>query len=214
MKINFLGDSITAGAGASTFEKTYVRLVGAMLDCEVCNYGISGTRIAKQKTPSVDQSYDLDFQKRAQDMDGDADFVFVFGGTNDWGHGDAEIGELGTKDTYTFYGGLQNLIKILLEKYSIDKIIFILPLRRFGERNCYGEGNKKRESLPLKGYVDIIKEVLEGYGIAYLNFYCDGLPEPLTNTESEWFADGVHPNDKGHEWIAGKIVEFIKRKEI
>ena len=213
MKINFLGDSITAGAGASTLEQSYVRLVEARLNCEVRNYGISGTRIAKQKMPSADPSYDLDFQTRSETMEGKANFVFVFGGTNDWGHGDAEIGVYGDTDGYTFYGALHNLIDILMSKYEKDKIIFILPLKRFGESNPLGEGHKKKLSLPLCGYVKILREVLEKNGFEYLNFYENGLPEPMTDKQSEWFLDGVHPNDRGHKWIAERIIEFIQNKQ-
>ena len=46
MKINFLGDSITEGVGASAPENNYVSLVGKKTGHEVINYGISGTRIA------------------------------------------------------------------------------------------------------------------------------------------------------------------------
>ena len=213
MKINFLGDSITAGAGASVLEKSYVRLVESTLGCEVRNYGISGTRIAKQSKPSAMSEYDLDFQMRAKEMDEDADWVFVFGGTNDWGHGDGAIGEFGDNNPYTFYGGLQTLIEILLKKYPKEKLTFLLPLRRYGDENPYGEGNKEKPSLPLRGYAEILKTVLEAYKIKYLDFYENGLPTPLTGGESEWFSDGVHPNDKGHIWLAGKIVEYITSKE-
>ena len=46
LKINFLGDSITEGCMASKPENGYVSLIGKMLNAEVRNYGIGGTRIA------------------------------------------------------------------------------------------------------------------------------------------------------------------------
>ena len=52
MKLLFLGDSITQGVGASTQDKRYTDLVAAKLGCKVINYGISGTRIARQKETS------------------------------------------------------------------------------------------------------------------------------------------------------------------
>ena len=87
--IDFLGDSITEGALASSQEKTFVALVGKMLPCFARNYGVSATRIAKQRIPSADPRADLDFVQRVEDLDSTADFVVVFGGTNDYGHGDA-----------------------------------------------------------------------------------------------------------------------------
>ena len=64
MKLLFLGDSITAGVGASTQDKRYTDLVAARLGCEIINYGISGTRIAKQRQTSQNTIFDLDFRFR------------------------------------------------------------------------------------------------------------------------------------------------------
>lgn len=49
MKIIFLGDSITEGAGASKPENTFVSIVGKTLGVECLNYGIGGTRFARQR---------------------------------------------------------------------------------------------------------------------------------------------------------------------
>ncbi len=49
MKVSFLGDSVTEGCGASEFGNGYVEILGKKTGVEVNNYGISGTRIAKQK---------------------------------------------------------------------------------------------------------------------------------------------------------------------
>ncbi|MBR5504698.1 MAG: hypothetical protein IKV73_00115 [Clostridia bacterium] len=54
-------------------------------------YGKSATRIAKQQdvqTPDYDNAY---FVTRVADMDDDIDVIVVFGGTNDYGHGDAAM---------------------------------------------------------------------------------------------------------------------------
>ncbi len=211
MKINFLGDSITEGAGASDESKTFVSLVARALDIEVVNYGIGGTRIARQKQKSEVERYDLDFQMRVKEMS-DADFVVVFGGTNDWGHGDAPIGNEDDTDPYTFYGGLNNLIKDLDKKYGKEKLLFILPIHRYLEENPYGEGNKKVASLSLGEYVSVIRSVLDRAGIEYLNLYDEGLPVPSTNANEGYFFDGVHPNDKGHEFLAKKIAEALSSR--
>lgn len=64
LKINFLGDSITEGVAASSPEKCYVELVADLLNCEVRNYGISGTRFAKQQKPSSNPLFDEYFASR------------------------------------------------------------------------------------------------------------------------------------------------------
>lgn len=45
-KIAFLGDSITAGVGASSLEKAYWNVLSELSGAECYGYGISGTRIA------------------------------------------------------------------------------------------------------------------------------------------------------------------------
>ena len=128
MRILFLGDSITQGAGASCPEERYVDVVGELLACEALNFGVGGTRIARQTTPSQESIYDEDFLKRSEGMPLDADMVFVFGGTNDYGHGDAEMGNMDSKDVYTFCGAVNVLIETLSKKYGKENLCFILPL--------------------------------------------------------------------------------------
>ncbi|MBO5480235.1 MAG: SGNH/GDSL hydrolase family protein [Clostridia bacterium] len=93
---NFLGDSITESVGASCYQKCFVALfANAHPDAVVNNYGLGGTRIAPQRVPSSIPQHDRDFIKRVDEMDERADLVCVFGGTNDYGHGDAPFGQFG-----------------------------------------------------------------------------------------------------------------------
>ncbi|MBQ8658230.1 MAG: SGNH/GDSL hydrolase family protein [Clostridia bacterium] len=153
MKLLFLGDSITEGVGAFAPEKNYVNLVARKLDCEVLNYGVSGTRIARRKKRSEPLSFDWDFVSRATVMEREADLIFVFGGTNDYGHGDAEIGEKGSFDPYTFCGSVNALISYLVSSYGKEKLCFILPLRR------YDEVGIRRKSL--EEFVDILRAAVK-----------------------------------------------------
>ena len=212
MKVIFLGDSITEGVGASCEETRYVNVFQKISGAEVGNFGVSGTRIARQTTPTACRTFDYDFQMRAEVMDKDADMVFVFGGTNDYGHGDAPVGEENDTSPYTFYGGLNNLTDKLTKIYGKEKINFILPLRRFDEESVYGQGNRKFPTLNLKGYVDIIRSFCEKRGIGYIDLYNHGFPAPLTNTGDEYTVDGLHPNDKGHALVAERIKEYVDGK--
>lgn len=187
-----------------------MNLVAKELKCKVQNYGIGGTRFAKQKIPSLISSYDLDFQMRAKSVDSDADFIFVFGGTNDWGHGDAPVGNINDDNPFTFCGAVNNVVKTLKNTCQNSKLVFILPLKRYGENSIYGEGGKKNGTLSLKGYVDLLKEIIEKKGIPFIDLYYDGLPEPDTDKKSKWFFDGVHPSDEGHAFIANRIVTYIR----
>ena len=93
--INFLGDSITQGAGVDDPQNIYVARIGRMCGLKAANnYGISGTRIARQQKRTEDNPrFDLDFCQRALEMDKNADINVVLGGTNDFGHGDAPLGK-------------------------------------------------------------------------------------------------------------------------
>lgn len=62
-KVLFLGDSITAGTGVSSPEKCYVSVFGKISGAIVTNYGIGGTRIAKQSCKSENDIWDQDFKK-------------------------------------------------------------------------------------------------------------------------------------------------------
>lgn len=50
-KVVFLGDSITEGVGASCAETRYVDVFASITGTNAVNYGIGGTRFAKQVKP-------------------------------------------------------------------------------------------------------------------------------------------------------------------
>lgn len=209
MIINFLGDSITQGAGASVPEKNYVNLVGATLGCTARNYGVGGTRIARQKTPSVMEIFDQDFLLRSEDME-DADFLFIFGGTNDFGHGDAELGELDSEDIYTFCGAFNVLCKKMISRFG-KNICVILPLARHDENSPYGDGSKPKAGPILKEYRACMESLTEKWGVETLAFD-EEFPTPQTNTGDDLTMDGLHPNDKGHKLLADKICAYLRAR--
>lgn len=210
-KINFLGDSITEGAGASAPENKFTMLIEREYEAICQNYGIGGTRIAKQHTPSDNPIFDNDFCSRVADMDADADIVAVFGGTNDFGHGDAPLGIMSDRTPDTFYGALHTLYISLLEKYSESPIVVMTPLHRLNEDNPRGDGNKPRDVGNLKTYVDVIREVAEYYSLPVLDLYKEsGLQPKVPIINEKYFADGLHPNDEGHKVIAKKIASFLQ----
>lgn len=203
IKINFLGDSITAGTGSSDREKTcFVALLGSEYPITCRNYGIGGTRIAKKKVPSENPNHDLDYCGRVAEMDPDADMVFVFGGTNDYGHGDAPLGSFEDRTPYTFYGALHTLYVSLIEKYPLAKIVVITPLHRLVESNGNGE---------LKSFVNAIREVAEFYSLPVLDLYANlGINPQVPIMKETFMPDGLHPNDRGYKVLADKIAAFIK----
>ena len=113
-KVNFLGDSITEGAGVSCDEARFSDILARECEfAEMRNYGIGGTRIAEQRIVPGEWVDERDYCRRYKTMDPDADIIVVFGGTNDYGHGDAEFGDTNSRDRYTFCGALNCLIEAL-----------------------------------------------------------------------------------------------------
>ncbi len=208
-KVLFLGDSITAGTGVSSPEKCYVSVFGKISGATVTNYGIGGTRIAKQSCKSEYEIWDQDFLSRVSGMDNDADIVAVFGGTNDFGHGDAKIGNMKSRDEYTFYGALHSLCTRLINKYPNADIIFMTPLHRVSEDDEVNEIGLKHE-VNLSGYVDIIKEVAGYYGLPVLDlFNTSGLQPKVDIIREIYMPDGIHPSDAGAEKLAKRLCNFL-----
>lgn len=210
-KIVFLGDSITQGAGATKKENVYLEVCAKKLGAKAVNFGVGGTRIAPQITPSEEAFCDEYFLLRAKKMDKDADLVVVFGGTNDFGHGDAPFGRIGDKDPATFCGAYDALIEYLMATYGKEKLIIVYPLRRRNETATNGDGSKAEGSKPLAEYHDAEKAIAEKCGLKSVDFWNDGDLNPNTPDGNENFADGLHPNDIGHRLLGEKLAEAIKR---
>ena len=209
-KVNFLGDSITEGAGTSGPEHFYVNVFAALTGAVVRNYGVGGTRIARNTAPSENPQYDRDFNLRADEMDPDADIVVVFGGTNDFGHGDAPLGNMESRDEHTFYGALHTLCRKLYEKYPDSEIVFMTPTHRLGEDRLFNERGVRLETS-LSGYVDIIKEVTRYYSIPTLDLYSmSGLTPKFDIIKEKYMPDGLHPSDAGAEILAKRLASFLR----
>ncbi len=208
----FLGDSITEGALASCPEKRYYNVLKEKYGLkEVVGYGVGGTRIAKQKTPSSSPKFDEYFSVRAEKMRNDADIVVVFGGTNDFGHGDAPLGKMLDRTPDTFYGACHELFAKLIDKYPESTIVVMTPLHRLGEWNLKGEGCKEEDVAPLSRYVEVIREVAQYYSLPVCDLFANsGLQPNIPAIRERYFPDGLHPNDKGHERIAERLGEFLK----
>ena len=208
-KMLFLGDSITEGVGTSDIKNVYWMKFSQNDGSIVYGYGISGTRIAKQKKP-YDPVCPQYFVTRVDSMEKDADVVVVFGGTNDFGHGDAAMGNMSDRTPDTFYGALHNLYITLMEKYKDAQIVVMTPLHRTNENMEYNY-NGLRNVASLSGYADAIKEVAAYYAIPVLDLYTvSGIQPEIDSNREKYMPDGLHPSDAGNEVIYRKLKEFIK----
>ncbi len=200
-KINFLGDSITEGAGASVYENCYVEVLKREFSlAEARNYGIGGTRLAKQRIPSEEPKFDRDFPSRVGEMDRDADMVVVFGGTNDHGHGDAPFGTDVDRTADTFIGACHYLYASLKEKFSCP-IVVLTPLHRAEEDRADG--------ITLEDYVNQIRKIAPQYGLPVLDLYATSAIN--RETLAALTDDGLHPNDEGHALLAKEIGKYLQK---
>ena len=201
-KINFIGDSITEGVGASCYENCYVARFAALTGAQVRNYGIGGTRFARRREPHENPRFDLDFCGRYAQMDDDADIIVVFGGTNDYGHGDAPLGQMGDRSVWSFYGACHTLFSGLIEKYPDKLIVVMTPMHRTTELD---------KNPPLRDFVYAEREVAEFYSIPVLDLWSNlGICARVPVQKELYFKDNVHPNDAGHEKIAYTLKRFLE----
>ena len=216
-KVNFLGDSITEGVGVSDIPNNrYNNRLKVMCELSaVNNYGVSGTRIAHQIHASENPRFDLCFCGRAYNMDTSADMVIVYGGVNDYIHGDAPFGEIGDTTPATFCGGVYFLMNYLKENYAGKTILFMTPARMFlrhevDDRLPSTHARKWAEGKELQAYVDVIVETGKKFDIPVLDLYrISGLQPEVPVLKEMYMPDGLHPNDAGHERIARKLQGFL-----
>ena len=209
-KILFLGDSITEGYGPQDINNVYWKRLERGCGCTSVGFGISGTRIARQQVPSAHPREDMYFRSRVASMDETADVVVVFGGTNDYGHGDAAIGCFDDRTDDTFYGALHNLYSDLIAKYPAAQLVVMTPLHRVGENKAYNDFGVRCVGS-LEDYVDIIMEVAGYYGIPVLDLHrVSGIQPENPVLREAYTPDGLHPNDAGHELLYIRLKGFLE----
>ncbi|MBQ8310035.1 MAG: SGNH/GDSL hydrolase family protein [Clostridia bacterium] len=215
--INFLGDSITEGVGvADRANNRYDNILKK--ECKLkatYNYGIGGTRLAHQSVPSEKPRHDLCFCGRAYDLNRDADIVVVYGGINDYIHGDAPVGQPGDKTPATFCGAVWFLMHLLREEFGEKPIVFMTPahccFNGVIDSNPSTRAIKRADAMPVIGYVNIIKETAKQFDIAVLDLYHNLGIDPNNAEEREKYtSDGLHFNDAGHHILAKVLKEFLE----
>ena len=166
----------------------------------------------KREYPALNNTvWDQDFCTRFKTMDDDADLIVLFGGTNDFGHGDAPLGSPTDREPVTFYGACHYLMSGLLEKYPDATIVVMTPLHRISEDNPRGDGYKDYDFAPLSTYAKIVKEVAAYYSLPTLDLWSvSGIQPKVPAIKERYCPDGLHPNDNGHELIAKRLAGFLK----
>lgn len=213
--IDFLGDSLTEGLYLKDNGNRYDNYIARTCDLKKANnYGIGGTRIAFQSRPSEKAKHDLDFCGRCYLMDPDADIIVVFGGTNDYGHGDAPFGKIGDKERTTFCGAVDYLINKIRELYPSAKLVLVAPGHRFDDGTMPPVDKLQRlgiEGRPLEDYVDAMVRIAKSYYVPILNLLEKLDIDPKKPEDREKYTrDGLHYNDLGHVKLGECVAQFLK----
>lgn len=216
--ICFLGDSITEGTGVSDVDNNrYDNVIKQMYPVkEVCNYGIGGTRFAHQTVPSEKPRFDLCFCGRVYNMNRNADIVVVYGGINDYIHGDAPIGCPEDTTPATFWGAVDFLMRTSRDLYPQATVVFMTPAhcyyKEVRDTQVSDRPMKKPDAMPVSGYISIIEEKAKQYQIPVLNLYNElGIDPNIPEDKEKYTVDGLHFNDAGHRIIAQRLGDFLSR---
>lgn len=217
--IDFLGDSITEGVGVGNCETgRYDNIIKKKCNLKaVCNHGICGTRLAHQSKPSENPRFDLCFCGRAYDLSNEADIIVVYGGVNDYMHGDAPFGSNEDKTPATFMGAVEFIMNLLKELYPNTKIIFMTPAHccfdTLDESQPSNRPQKYSDARPLCDYADVIEQKGKLHGIPVLNLFKRLPINPCLPTHKEKYtSDGLHLNDNGHKILADLLIDFISNE--
>ena len=198
-KLVAFGDSITAGvcspnlrdAGENKYINVFCSLSGATL---VTNYAVGGSCITD--ADNVNNSiYD-----NVLSYTGDADIIWIAGGTNDWNTGKA-IGTFESTEPKTFYGALRNICEHLKKNTPNAVVIFVTPIP-------YTNKNTYKSILPLDVYRSAIYEVATLYGFNVVDGKNLGMPYSSGNWNNKMCDDndGCHPTIEGHKLYARNLL--------
>ncbi|MEY4349832.1 MAG: hypothetical protein RL719_1129 [Actinomycetota bacterium] len=190
----WIGDSYSAGAGASDVSKRFTSIVSRKLGWIEINVARGGTgylagnstgqtsgkaACGKDVCPNYVDVLDQLGAYRP-------DIIVVSGGRNDpLGEGSNAI------------QSARNFYKKLAEQYPKQRVIVTLPILALEE-----------ETPEFKNFKSAVRYWAQYYGAS-----CLDLGEPLFGKPDLLAADLVHPNDAGHAALAEKFIKVYKSKK-
>lgn len=185
-----VGDSITWGEG--DHQKSYIDYIARdHHEIEADKKGVPGMNTAQLVLYANNGYLDIDYEP---------DIVTVLMGTNDFGF-DIPLNQY-EKD-------LENLIKVMKDKFPKSRIIFLTPLYRdhFGERTYILSGMVNNNGNSLYDYSNLIKEKSKENGIEVIELNED----EYINKDNlrEYTVDGLHPNSKGNRLMADNLYRAV-----
>ena len=178
---DFLGDSLTE-------QNQYTSKLASLFGIVVNNYGKSGTTISNKNATNY-------FVTRVSSMSTDCDFVFVMGGTNDWGLS-ADLGQKGDITANTFYGGLYLMFEALRSRFPTKPIFVSTITQRNWQSGGQASGiDSNSNGDSIMDFNEAIVYMAHRYGCIVM----DGFGESgiCVSNLSTYTVDNLHFNADG-----------------
>lgn len=193
MNICIFGDSITEGYYDNEKNGWVNRLKTIFVDDEIYNLGVSGN-----STEDLLKRFDADIKDKNPEM-----IIFAIG-TNDSVYLPSE------KRNYVDFDKFKENLKILIEKSKqfTNGIIFVglTPVDESLTKPIPWEIEIHYTNEEITKYNNAIKQICESEKLKFIDIFSDF----EKNNYKEMLSDGLHPNERGHEWMANKIAQEIK----
>lgn len=207
----YIGDSITAGIGASDrYVYSYPVQLNKLLKMSVSgyiNYGVSGTTVA------VRDGNTTSFVERVAGMNSaNKDIAFIMGGTNDFVL-NVPLATLATAKQYRadngvwnrkeFFGAYCDMVEMMKSKNAANRVVLLTPITEKDQEtpNTYGK---------LIHYRNAVLAIAKEYKLAVIDLFTTSSID-ATNPEHRilYIPDGIHPNDEGYRLITERVARFM-----
>ncbi len=203
----FLGDSITAGFN-TTEGNVYWNYLSDLLklkDAEA--YGVAGSCISSASDIGTGTA---PFTERYKEIRKDADFIVVFGGTNDYGF-NTPLGSEDDRTDVSFYGALYEMLTGLKKDHPDAVIVFMTPLHRCEFGGLKYDKQKNEAGHTLDHYIKAIKKRCAELEIPVIDSNAVyGMNPSDEYVKNNYLTDGLHPNEEGHKILAERIASCFE----
>jgi lysophospholipase L1-like esterase len=196
-KVVFFGDSITAAGGQPG--GYVIRMSDSLKQKGINDYTLKAAGVGWDKV------YDLYLRIENDVLNEHPDIVVIFEGVNDVGH----KASLHTGTDIDKYERFYRAIIKKLQQQNIKPVLCTMAV--IGEK----KNNENNDDKELDQYADVIRKIAKELNLplvdlrtAFKNYYLANNPANLD--KNVLTKDGIHFNDKGHQFAADLIWDVLK----
>jgi lysophospholipase L1-like esterase len=209
IKILTFGDSITRGVREGVKEtQTFTYYLGVSLNkdgfhAEMINRGISG----ENTTGALNRlEHDVIREK--------PHYVTIMYGTNDAFIDNYfnETGHMPRIPIERYKNNLQAIIQKLKANNIKPILMTPIPMGRFWDSDV-GVYKQKGINFKLREYVEAVRDTAQEESVPLVDHFNEWLKWKKKGKDIDtWMTDGIHPNPKGHRFIAATIFKVLREK--